>query len=96
MLLKYMADVDVQVGEACLDPKGPPQGASLQEAAPQAGRPTHKARQHQPIEHSCCLVIYCHELPFPSVTTLLWACVEMLRCRNMNAPRQVWAMPLAC
>ena len=50
MLFQYMADVDAQVGEACLDPKGPPQGASLQEAAPQAGRPTHKARQHQPID----------------------------------------------
>ena len=52
MLFQYLADVDAQVGEACLDPKGPPQGASLQEAAPQAGRPTHKARQHQSIEHS--------------------------------------------
>ena len=27
---KYMVDADAQMGGACLDPKGPPQGASLQ------------------------------------------------------------------
>ena len=27
---KYMFDADAQVGGACLDPQGPPQGASLQ------------------------------------------------------------------
>ena len=45
MVHRYLADVDAQMGRACLDPKGPPQGASPHKGPPrrQVGRPTRRA-----------------------------------------------------
>ena len=57
----------------------------------QVGRPTRLASINQLNTADVCNLL--PRVTSPQRDYSAMACVEMLRCRHMNAPRQVWAMP---